>query len=416
MKAVILAAGLGKRMGMQEPKPLLRVFGLPIVEHTLLRLKGFEVAVVYSDERVAQFLRERYPDVNLIYNPSPDRENGFSLSCAGRFVKRGESFLLLMADHIYSPEFFEKLETSEVTKVFVSKFCHKPYEATKVRVEGGKVISIGKGIEEFSYFDTGFFTCTYDVIDVAESLALKRERFTVSDVMQVLSEAGKLSFEEVNGFWVDVDTPEDLKFAEEKIRESLIKPTDGPVSKLLNRKFSTRISPFLIRFDFLTPNAVSLVIATLGVFASILFLLGKGALGGILTQFVSILDGCDGEIAKVKSIKSRFGALLDSLLDRYVDGLIVCAISLSLGGGLLVYTATFLALSGVILVSYASHLGGFRPYFITRDVRMLIFMLGGLLSAISGSALHLTLWFVGILSHAGVLYVLLMSGLEHLNE
>lgn len=42
-----------------------------------------------------------------------------------------------------------------------------------------------------------------------------------------------------------------------------------------------------------------------------------------MTQFASILDGVDGEIARLKFMRSNYGGLLDAILDRYGDFLII---------------------------------------------------------------------------------------------
>ncbi len=47
------------------------------------------------------------------------------------------------------------------------------------------------------------------------------------------------------------------------------------------------------------------------------------ALGGLIAQFASIIDGCDGEIARLKFLKSEFGGWFDAVLDRYADALLL---------------------------------------------------------------------------------------------
>ena len=47
------------------------------------------------------------------------------------------------------------------------------------------------------------------------------------------------------------------------------------------------------------------------------------ALGGLIAQFASIIDGCDGENARLKFLKSDFGGWFDAVLDRYADALLL---------------------------------------------------------------------------------------------
>jgi CDP-L-myo-inositol myo-inositolphosphotransferase len=50
------------------------------------------------------------------------------------------------------------------------------------------------------------------------------------------------------------------------------------------------------------------------------------AAGGLLAFVASIVDGCDGEIARLKFLQSDRGAWLDAVLDRYADALLLFAL------------------------------------------------------------------------------------------
>lgn len=75
-KAIIMAAGLGKRMNpitLQTPKPLIRVNGIRIIETVIdaLHKNGvYEIYVVigHLKEQFAE-LEKEYPGVKLIHNP-----------------------------------------------------------------------------------------------------------------------------------------------------------------------------------------------------------------------------------------------------------------------------------------------------------------------------------------------------------
>jgi phosphatidylglycerophosphate synthase len=116
--------------------------------------------------------------------------------------------------------------------------------------------------------------------------------------------------------WQRVSSPEDRQSAEQKLDRWLVKPTDGIYARL-NRRISIPISRQLIKFP-ITANMVS--IFTLGVgFASATFF-GLGGywytlLGAFLCLFASILDGCDGEVARLKLLESDFGCWLETMCD-----------------------------------------------------------------------------------------------------
>ncbi len=407
MKAVILAAGKGSRMKSTVPKPLINLFGLPLIEHKVRKLKNFEIAVVYNDEKIATYIKKKFPYIKLIYNPYPEKENGYSLYCAREFVKDGENFVLLMADHYYGEKFYKEIDKIKTGNyLFVSDYCHDPEEATKVKTEGKFIVKIGKNLKDYDFFDTGFFVLNSEIFRYIEKI-LDKNKISLSQIMQLVANDKKLFYKKVEDVWIDIDTKEDLKVAQNLIRQSLVKETDGFISKMINRKISTRITPFLVRFDFVTPNRFTIFSSLLGITAGLLFLTKNYLLAGIVTQISSIIDGCDGEIARIKNLSSKFGAVLDSVLDRYVDTFIIFSIFLTLEKNLTTYIAFFLSVTGTILVSYISHLTKIRPYFATRDIRLFIIMVFSILSVFWTEAMTILLWFTGILSHTGVVYSLL---------
>jgi phosphatidylglycerophosphate synthase len=116
--------------------------------------------------------------------------------------------------------------------------------------------------------------------------------------------------------WQRVVTPEDRLVAEEKLDEWLVKPTDGVFARM-NRKVSVPISRQLIKFP-ITPNMVSLFTLGVSFLAGALFALGgRGNMlfGALLSVFASILDGCDGEVARLTLQESAFGCWLESVCD-----------------------------------------------------------------------------------------------------
>ena len=111
------------------------------------------------------------------------------------------------------------------------------------------------------------------------------------------------------------------KQAEVRLFRSLIKPTDGFISRALNRPISLRLTRLLINTSF-TPNQMTISAGVIGVAGIVLVAVGGVAClvpGAALLQVQSILDGCDGEISRLKYIRSRLGEWLDQVLDDVVN-------------------------------------------------------------------------------------------------
>lgn len=116
--------------------------------------------------------------------------------------------------------------------------------------------------------------------------------------------------------WQKVANEQDRLVAEKKLESWLVKPTDGIFARM-NRKVSIPISRQLIKFP-ITPNMVSLFTLGVSFAAGLYFGLGgywNALIGAALSVWASILDGCDGEVARLKLQVSDFGCWLDTICD-----------------------------------------------------------------------------------------------------
>ncbi|MBI2911151.1 MAG: CDP-alcohol phosphatidyltransferase family protein [Chloroflexi bacterium] len=189
---------------------------------------------------------------------------------------------------------------------------------------------------------------------------------------------------------------------------------EGHVSRYLNRRLSRPLARLLSRTPA-TPNQVSCASLGLAAVAGACFAVGWNVPGGLLAQANSIVDGADGDLARLKGRASSFGGFLDAVLDRYADGLILLGLILWAEGqvGQVAWLAGFWALVGTLSVSYvrarpeAAGLdslptGAFG--LATRDVRLLLVMVGG----VAGQALA-TLLVLALLTNGAVALRLLMA-------
>jgi len=174
---------------------------------------------------------------------------------------------------------------------------------------------------------------------------------------------------------------------------SLGKREDGPIAKYVNRRISTKITLLIVSRGYKpSPNIVSIAIFILGLTPLYFYVSANPVLAGILVQVVSVLDGVDGELARILGKTSRFGAFIDGVLDRIVD--IVSILGASYFSYVFLnkenvfsFAIYFLALSGSLMVSYLHiralhYLGkhpaliGSIPQFASRDVRLFILFVG----------------------------------------
>ena len=164
------------------------------------------------------------------------------------------------------------------------------------------------------------------------------------------------------------------------------------VSAYLIDRIVVRLGVVFERLPF-TPNQVTLMSAAVGVAAGILFIFDQWLAGAISVFASMVLDGLDGEVAPRKNMKSKYGAFLDTMMDRVVDTTVVLGVAYSSAKiyGDTAWIIGFLAaVYACVLSSYTRKLvaiaTGTEPTWLDekpkftdgRDVRLLIITLGAL--------------------------------------
>ncbi len=138
------------------------------------------------------------------------------------------------------------------------------------------------------------------------------------------------------------------------------KPTDRFILRWIKMNLSSRITPRLTAWRWIAPWHITLASAFLGVLAGLVFALGIAWLAGIIAAASQVMDGVDGQYARLSGRVSKSGAFWDSVLDRYTDGAMVIGLAVylirlpfPLEPWLLIFTSA-LALVGSNLISYSS--------------------------------------------------------------
>lgn len=129
--------------------------------------------------------------------------------------------------------------------------------------------------------------------------------------------------------WIEINGEEDIPRAGKWLLQGLVKDSEGFMSKHLERKISLSVTRLLVNTS-ITPNQMTLFSVALGVVGAFYFLpAGRmyPVIGALLFWLHSVLDGCDGEIARLKYMESRFGGLLDFLGDNVVHSAVFACIA-----------------------------------------------------------------------------------------
>ena len=155
---------------------------------------------------------------------------------------------------------------------------------------------------------------------------------------------------------------DDRRRARQFLFASLIKPSDGPVSRHLNRHVSRAITRWVIPLG-MTPNTMTVFVLITGLWGAYAASSANPAsqlFGAFLYQMHSIIDGCDGEIARLTHRFGKHGALIDSLVDDLCNGAFFFGLSLGVARmteatwPLATGALTALAYAGVIGLQYSA--------------------------------------------------------------
>ncbi len=375
--ALILAAGLGSRLRphTETPKPLTKVLGLTLAERVVCTLldagiRRFLVTLGHEAERI----RAHFSDVaqrrgiTIDFIEAEDWERGNGASALAAKGRTGEApFFLVMIDHLFDPGIARALAGHPPAAGEMCLAVDRDKDGifdlddvTRVKIDDGRIQKIGKMLDDWDAGDTGVMLCTPGLFEGLERAAARNEH-GLSDGLRELAGENRARTIDVTGLpWLDVDTPEALREGERRLmRDQGRKTRDGPVSRHLNRPVSRWLTRHLVN-TAVTPNQISVVSWLLSCVAAGLFAVGGYpalAAGGALGQLASIIDGCDGEIARLKHSQSEFGGWFDAILDRYADAFLLFGLTwhqFSSDGSPLGLVIGFAAILGSFMNSYSA--------------------------------------------------------------
>ena len=235
MQAIIIAAGQGSRLWQtteQLPKTLL-----PIGEGTILSsilgnltkvgVDRCRIVIGVEGERIRSYIQglaSAHPPVVFYENREWLRGNGLSVLAAygvgqDRQKVDQEGILLSMCDHLVSPSALRALTEgrSTASTLLVDRRPDQVFDlddATKVLIEGRRILAIGKELREYNAVDCGVFRLQAPMFEALRS-SIESGRESISEAVRELIRDGQFEGQEIpaGSSWIDIDTPEAYRHA-----------------------------------------------------------------------------------------------------------------------------------------------------------------------------------------------------------
>ncbi len=242
MKAVILAAGMGKRLGEHskgKPKCLLEVGGSTLLERSLTNLRkgGLKDVVIilgFRGELIKALIGEHYKGLDITYVENPDYEtsgNMYSLAKAKRLLNTDT--MIVEADLIYQKDAISRLiHAKGQNTLLVGRLLHHGDDIYICADNQGQITNLGGEIENkseaigallgISKFSPEFMEKLFN--QASRDFSEGNKNFHYEETILKTSLSGHpvyaLTCHDIH--WTEVDNEADLKRARKEVYPKII--------------------------------------------------------------------------------------------------------------------------------------------------------------------------------------------------
>lgn len=227
MKAIILAAGEGKRLSpltLKIPKVLVNVDGKSILEHNLDVLDGIAneaiIIVGYLKEQVINRIGMQYKNLKISYAIQKELlGTGHAIMQAATLLKPGEEFIIMPGDDLFCEE--------DIRRCLKHKYCilaaeaENPEQYGVIEEKNGLVTRIEEKPEKpkSNLVSTGLWKMDTKIIELMQRQEkTKRNEYEITSALSELIKTEKVHCEKVKGYWIPINDLEQLENARSLIK------------------------------------------------------------------------------------------------------------------------------------------------------------------------------------------------------
>ncbi|MEM7402567.1 MAG: CDP-alcohol phosphatidyltransferase family protein [Myxococcota bacterium] len=428
-EAIVLA--VQQHPSQPTPLALAKVAGLSLAQHCLYRLQaaGINRCTVVLGNHASQVRRHfehiarstTYGCHMQFVNVSDwQKGDGYSILQAKKTIK-SPCFLITSIQYLLPVELIQKMVThhsSAPVCIAVDSDAASPDETDllKLQLQDHQAVALGCKLPQWNGRYAGLMYATPALLCTMETCC-QQHQYSLAEALTAQQspiptvDAAKLPWQRICNY-------ADIKKAQRHLLAQLNKnKQDGFFSQYIGRFVSSTLSVRLASTG-LTPNQITCMGFVVILLAALLLATHSyplQALGALVVVLACILDGCDGEVARLRCQQTPYGAWLDTVLDRYADSLLTLAItwaSFQHTPQAWIWLAGSSSALGFLLTSYTKkeyQLRHAHPYPHTtmarlgqRDIRIACMVTGALLGFPFAAVIA-----AGVLSHVVVLWILL---------
>ena len=240
MQAIILAAGMGRRLGeftADNTKCMLEVNGVRLIDRMLnqllrLNLNRIVIVIGYEGEKLKSYLTKNYPalPIEFVENNVYDKTNNiYSLWLARGFMAEDET-LLLESDLIYEDAILEAAVKTQLKNVALVSKYETWMDGTMVRIDEDNNIVNFIPKKAFKYSDTDYYYKTVNIYKFSREFIVNHYLPFLDAYIKVLGEneyyeqvlrvitlidtAGIKALPITGMYWYEIDDVQDLRIAE----------------------------------------------------------------------------------------------------------------------------------------------------------------------------------------------------------